>query len=49
MYMFRDAKNIVDASNLIFPEEYSVNCTGMFRGCTSLVNAPVLPFTYIGY
>lgn len=50
MYMFRDAKNIVDASNLIFPdEEYSINCVGMFKGCISLVSAPTLPFTYIGY
>ena len=48
--LFRNAKNITDASNLIIPstnikESY---CREMFQGCTSLQNAPTLSATTLG-
>ena len=50
--LFKNAKNITDASNLIIPsttitEKY---CREMFSGCTSLQNAPTLSATTLaGY
>ena len=48
--LFKNAKNITDASNLIIPstnilEDY---CREMFSGCTSLQNAPTLSATTLG-
>ena len=45
--LFKDAKNITDASNLIIPSTNIVKsyCREMFSGCSSLVNAPELPAT----
>ena len=39
---------LVDASNLIFPT-VSIGCKSMFSDCTSLVKAPKLPATSLGY
>ena len=45
--LFRNAKNITDASNLIIPSTNIVEsyCREMFSGCTSLTTAPELPAT----
>lgn len=46
-YLFHNNKKIVDASNLRLPyTTLAINCYhSIFRGCTSLVNAPELPAT----
>ena len=48
--LFKNAKNITDASNLIIPSTTIVEsyCREMFSGCTSLQNAPTLPATTLG-
>ena len=48
--LFRNAKNITDASNLIIPSTNIVEsyCREMFSGCTSLQNAPTLSATTLG-
>ena len=45
--LFKNAKNITDASNLIIPSTNIVKsyCREMFSGCTSLQNAPTLSAT----
>lgn len=45
-YTFSECKYLMDASNLILPENLiDNNFNGMFRGCTSLTTAPELPAT----
>ena len=48
--LFRNAKNITDASNLIIPSTNIVEsyCREMFSGCTSLQTAPTLSATTLG-
>ena len=48
--LFRNAKNITDASNLIIPSTNILEsyCREMFSGCTSLQNAPTLSATTLG-
>ena len=48
--LFRNAKNITDASNLIIPSTNIIEryCREMFSGCTSLQNAPTLSATTLG-
>ena len=48
--LFRNAKNIIDASNLIIPSTNILEyyCREMFYGCTSLQNAPTLSATTLG-
>ena len=48
--LFKNAKNITDASNLIIPSTNIVEsyCREMFSGCTSLQNAPTLSATTLG-
>ena len=48
--LFKNAKNITDASNLIIPSTNIVEsyCREMFYGCTSLQNAPTLSATTLG-
>ena len=49
--LFYNNKYIVDASNLRLPyTTLAERCySGMFQGCTSLVNAPALPATTLAY
>ena len=48
--LFKNAKNITDASNLIIPSTNILEryCREMFSGCTSLQNAPTLSATTLG-
>ena len=44
--LFQDCIGLVDASELILANNTKNGCyKGMFRGCTNLVSAPVLPAT----
>jgi hypothetical protein len=44
--LFRGNTYLVDAENLILPSNCAVNCySNIFRGCTNMVKAPVLPAT----
>lgn len=45
-YMFSNCNYLMDASNLILPENLiNYNYAGMFAGCSSLTTAPELPAT----
>ena len=46
MYLFSNARTLIDASQLKLPTALATHCyDAMFHGCSALVNAPELPAT----
>ena len=46
--LFKDCSTLVNANDLVFPDNVSIGCyEGMFKNCTSLETSPILPSLHL--